>query len=99
MLCGHLLGKGWPLGSVWGVFCEFPIGILGQVWYLIVSIPDLCTFPYLNMNLGANFVLLCTLYYLLHSIGIFRDSLFLQEVNVFFFEKYKLFDKCCKIDR
>ena len=22
----------------------FPIGILGQVWYLIVSIPDLCTF-------------------------------------------------------
>ena len=23
--------------------CEFPIGILGQVWYLIVSIPDLCT--------------------------------------------------------
>ena len=26
--------------------CHFPIGILGQVWYLIVSIPDLCTFPY-----------------------------------------------------
>ena len=23
--------------------CFFPIGILGQVWYLIVSIPDLCT--------------------------------------------------------
>ena len=23
--------------------CYFPIGILGQVWYLIVSIPDLCT--------------------------------------------------------
>ena len=22
--------------------CHFPIGILGQVWYLIVSIPDLC---------------------------------------------------------
>ena len=21
--------------------CDFPIGILGQVWYLIVSIPDL----------------------------------------------------------
>ena len=26
--------------------CHFPIGILGQVWYLIVSFPDLCTFPY-----------------------------------------------------
>ena len=44
--CGHLLGKGWPLGSrLW--VCHFPIGILGQVWYLIVSIPDLCTLTYL----------------------------------------------------
>ena len=28
--------------------CHFPIGILGQVWYLIVSIPDLCTLTYLS---------------------------------------------------
>ena len=29
-------------------FVTFPfaIGILGQVWYLIVSIPDLCTLNY-----------------------------------------------------
>ena len=26
----------------------FPIGIMGQVWYLIVSIPDLCTLTYFN---------------------------------------------------
>ena len=26
--------------------CHFPIGILGQVWYLIVSIPDLNTLTY-----------------------------------------------------
>ena len=26
--------------------CHFSIGILGQVWYLIVSIPDLCTLTY-----------------------------------------------------
>ena len=26
--------------------CRFPIGILGQVWYLIVWIPDLCTLIY-----------------------------------------------------
>ena len=41
----HLLGKGWPLGSrLWCLLwvCHFPIGILGQVWYLIVSIPDFC---------------------------------------------------------
>ena len=24
------------------VFVTFPCGVLGQVWYLIVSIPDLC---------------------------------------------------------
>ena len=28
--------------------CHFPIGILGQVWYLIVLIPDLCTLTYLK---------------------------------------------------
>ena len=28
-------------------FLDLNIGILGQVWYLIVSIPDLCTITYL----------------------------------------------------
>ena len=32
------------------VVCHFPIGILGQVWYLIVSIPDLCTLTYFDMK-------------------------------------------------
>ena len=48
--CGHLLGKGWPLGSrLWcpTVICHFPIGILGQVRYMIISIPDICTLTYL----------------------------------------------------
>ena len=26
--------------------CHFPIGILGQMWYLIVPIPDICTLTY-----------------------------------------------------
>ena len=30
-------------------FVTFPIGILGQVWFLIVSIPDLCTLTYFDM--------------------------------------------------
>ena len=34
------------------VFVTIPCGVLGQVWYLIVSIPDLCLLPY--------FVLTCT---------------------------------------
>ena len=52
VLCGHLLGKGWPLGSpLWCLLWigHFPIGILGQMWYLIVSIPDLCTLTYLQL--------------------------------------------------
>ena len=43
--CGHLLGKVGPLGSGLCrliVFVTFPCGILGQVWYLIVSNTDLC---------------------------------------------------------
>ena len=32
-------------------FCHFPIGILGQVWYLIVSTPELCTLTYSKNNL------------------------------------------------
>ena len=36
----------------------FPIDILGQVWYLIVSIPDLCTLTYFTntISLGPNWV-------------------------------------------
>ena len=55
VLCGHLLGKGWPLGSrLWCLLwvCHFPIGILGQVQYLIVSIPDLCTLTYLHLSIS-----------------------------------------------
>ena len=55
VLRGHLLGKGWPLGSrLWCLLwvCHFPIGILGQVWYLIVSIPDLCNLTYFNHKLN-----------------------------------------------
>ena len=49
VLCCHLRGKGWPLGSrLWCLVCHFPIGILGQVWYLNVSISDLCTLTYFN---------------------------------------------------
>ena len=32
------------------VFVTFPCGILGQLWYLIVSIPDLCRISYFNNN-------------------------------------------------
>ena len=64
VLRGHLLGKGWPLGShLWCLLwvCHFPIGILGQVWYLIVSIPDLCNLTYfLDTRLEVKFKVTAT---------------------------------------
>ena len=42
-------GKGlasWLSFVVSSVSLSLSIGILGQVWYLIVSIPDLCTITY-----------------------------------------------------
>ena len=48
--CGYLLVKGltaWLLFVMFNyVFGTFPCGILGQVRYLIVSIPDLCRLSY-----------------------------------------------------
>ena len=32
------------------VIVTFPYGVLGQVWYLIVSIPDICLLSYFNSN-------------------------------------------------
>ena len=43
----------WERADLFALVCgvllcvfHFPIGILGQVWYLIVSIPDLSTLTY-----------------------------------------------------
>ena len=36
------------------VFVTFPFGILCQVWYLIVSIPDFCHLSYSDQNLLSN---------------------------------------------
>ena len=44
---GHLLGKGLPLLCVIILcFVTFPCGVLGHVWFLIVSIPDLRRLTY-----------------------------------------------------
>ena len=53
--CDHLLGKDWPalLYCMYFFLCfvTFPYGVLGQVLYLIVSIPNMCLLPYFY-NLG-----------------------------------------------
>ena len=44
------------------VFVTFLCGVLGQVWYLIMLIPDICPFPYLDFchsKLKLSIVKLC----------------------------------------
>ena len=97
VLCGHLLGKCWPLGSrLWCLLwvCHFPIGILGQVWYLIVSIPDLCTLTTLSMK----YVYTCRTFHF-NSLTLFAyevichrlssaDIFFKISLLLFFLKKY-----------
>ena len=42
------------------VFVTFPYGILGQVWYLMVPIPDLCLLPCFNYWISFAPVFICT---------------------------------------
>ena len=48
--CGHLLRRTNLLAILYVmfscVFVTFPCGVLGQVWNLIVSIPDICRLTY-----------------------------------------------------
>ena len=37
------------VGDVYCIFVTFRCGILGQVWYLIVSFPDLCGLSYFKL--------------------------------------------------
>ena len=44
-------GRTWLLFVMFNcAFVTFPCGIQGQVWYLVVSIPDLCRLSYLVIH-------------------------------------------------
>ena len=56
LLLAHLVVTCWErvdhlalaqVGNVYCIFVTFLCGVLGQVWYLIVSFPDLCRVSYL----------------------------------------------------
>ena len=51
-----------PLVGQDGVFVTFPYGVPGKVWYLIVSIPNLCLFQN-NLNSMVALTCLIILYY------------------------------------
>ena len=68
--------------------CYFPIGILGQVWYLIVSIPDLCTLTYFYV-------------FTLFSIAINQLSLYFKNICVRLHIMNNYINKllCCYIEQ
>ena len=41
------------IGRTLDFICYFPIDILCQVWYLIVSIPDLSPLPYFYVHVAV----------------------------------------------
>ena len=41
------------VGDVFCIHITFPYGILGQVWYVIVSFPDRCRLSYFNCPLNV----------------------------------------------
>ena len=60
--------------------CEVPIGILGQVWCLIVSISDLCPFSYFYLVRVFSDVLVAFLYFdIVAKIKIWKSHLNIRE--------------------
>ena len=56
-VCSLLPGKRLTLALVC-VFVTFPCGILGQVWYLIESIPDLCHLSYFHITMWVPYYII-----------------------------------------
>ena len=55
------------------VFITFPCGVLGQVWSLIVSIPDVSLLPYFHIEGKYVFITLKTRNYKTGSIASSED--------------------------
>ena len=49
VICWERTGLLALVGDVNCIFGTFPCGILGHVWYLISSFPDLCLLSYLHV--------------------------------------------------
>ena len=44
------------VSDVYSIFVSFPCCILGQVWYLIISFPDLCHLSYFFVKYKLKYV-------------------------------------------
>ena len=88
VLCGHLLGKGWPLGS--RLWC-LTVSLSLSHWYpgpgvvLDLSIPDLCTLTYFYLGFGGRRSKLLQYNEILQSIIL----------RIFSFQLLKVLDSTC----
>ena len=67
------------LAFVYCDFVSFPFGILGQVWYLFVSIPDHCCLSSLNyihskVRVSCQFLAKCLRYMILSIRTLFMNE-------------------------
>ena len=67
------------VSDVYFIFVTFPCGILGQVWYLIVSIPDLCPLSYFVCWVIFNF---CCLLLTFFKISFFLKYYYRNTIRV-----------------
>ena len=51
------------VGNFFCIFVTLPCGILGQVWYLIVSFPDLCRLSYFYLLIKENYTQVISVYF------------------------------------
>ena len=72
-------GKGTSLGSllcdVLLCFVTFPCGVLSRVWYLIVSIPNLCLFTYFVLYILLGAKMLYGILYATRRLSVLFNSL------------------------
>ena len=72
------------VGDVNCMFVTFPCGILGQVWYLISSFPDICLFSYFDLCMEES---TCTC----HEMAIYLSQIFSTMLCLFnFFGTFSL---------
>ena len=64
-------------------FVPFPYGVLGQVWCLIVSIPDLCLLPYFGYDLSDTHNGLSFYSFLYLNLYLLGGDIYIDKLGIF----------------
>ena len=72
------------------VFVNFPSGVIGQVWYFIVSIPDLCLLPYFQSRAALVVSAAASLVLMVQALSIFLVPMFYVDRKFLHFLEHHL---------